>query len=143
MSICRVFSGPYFPVFSTKKLRIWTLFTQCDLEKKQQRPVIYLSLSDKVGNSCRNISVTDLNKDDGLDVLINNLERLYVKDKKASAYLAYEQFESFQRPTEMNIIDYLNEFERLYYEIQLYEMTLPTAVLAYRVLKSANISNEK
>ena len=43
----------------------------------------------------------------------------------------------------MNIIDYINEFERLYYEIQRYEMTLPTAVLAYRVLKSANISNEK
>ena len=102
-----------------------------------------MSLSDKVGNRCRNISVTDLNKEDGLDILINNLERLYVKDKKASAYLAYEQFESFQRPTEMNIIDYINEFERLYYEIQLYEMTLPTAVLAYRVLKSANISNEK
>ena len=43
----------------------------------------------------------------------------------------------------MNIIDYINEFERLYYEIQRYEMTLPTAVLGYCVLKSANISNEK
>ena len=43
----------------------------------------------------------------------------------------------------MNIIDYMNEFERLHYEIQRYEMTLPTAVLPYCVLKSANISNEK
>ena len=102
-----------------------------------------MSLSDKVWNSCRNVIVTDLNKDDGLDTLINNLERHYAKDEKASAYLAYEKFESFQRPTEMNIIDYINEFERLHYEIQRYEMILPTAVLAYRVLKSANISNEK
>ena len=102
-----------------------------------------MSLPDKVRNSCRNISITNLNKDDGLDTLINNLERLYLKDKKALAYLAYEKFESFQRPTEMNIIDYSNEFERLYYEIQQHEMTLPTAVLAYRVLKSANISSEK
>ena len=66
-----------------------------------------------------------------------------MNDKKASAYLAYEKLKSFQRTTEMNIIDYMNEFERLHYEIQRYEMTLPTAVLPYRVLKSANISNEK
>ena len=66
-----------------------------------------MPLSDKVWNSCRNVIVTDLNKDDGLDTLINNLERHYAKDEKASAYLAYEKFESFQRPTEMNIIDYI------------------------------------
>ena len=73
--------------------------------KKQQGPVINLPLPDKVRNSIRNISITDLNKDDCLDTLINNFERLYLKDKKALAYLAYEKFESFQRPTEMNIID--------------------------------------
>ena len=68
-------------------------------------------LPDKVRNSSRNISVTDLNKDDSLDTLINNLERLCVKDKKTLTYLAYEKFESFQRPTEVNIIDYSDEFE--------------------------------
>ena len=31
-----------------------------------------------------------------------------MKDKKASAYLACEKFESFQRPTEINVIDYVN-----------------------------------
>ena len=66
-----------------------------------------------------------------------------MKDKKASAYLVYEKIQPFQRPTEMNIVDYINEFERLYNEIERYEMTLPTAVLAYRVLESASISNEK
>ena len=96
-------------------LQIWKCVT--NLAKKQQEQVIYLSLPGKVRNSCRNISISDLNKDDGLDTLINNLERLYLKDRKASAYLAYEKFESFQRPTEINI-DYINEFERLYYEIQ-------------------------
>ena len=49
------------------------------------------------------------------------LERLYLKDNKSLAYIAYEKFGSFQRPTEMNIIDYINEFEQLYYEIQLFQ----------------------
>ena len=57
-----------------RDLQIWKYVT--DLEKKHQGPVIYLSLPDKVRNSCRNISITDLGKDNG-----------YLKDKKASAYL--------------------------------------------------------
>ena len=123
------------------ELQIWKCVT--DLEKKQQGPVIDLSLPDKIRNSCGDVTVPELNKDDGLNLLINKLEKLYVKDSKASAYLAYEKFESFQCPTDMNIIDYLNEFERLYYDIQRYEMTLPSGVLAYQVLKSANLTPEK
>ena len=84
-----------------------------------------------------------MNKDNGLNLLINKLEKLYVKDSKASAYLAYKKFEFFQRPTDMNIIDYLNKFERLFYDIQRYEITLPSGVLAYWVLKSANLTPEK
>ena len=122
-------------------LQIWKCVT--DLEKKQQGPAIYFSLSDKIMNSCSDVTVPELNKDDGLNLLINKLEKLYVKDSKASAYLAYEKFASFQCPTDMNIIDYLNEFERLYYDIQRYEMTLPSGVLAYRVLISANLTPEK
>ena len=51
------------------------------LSEETARTGNLLSLPDKVRNSCRNISITDLNKDDGLDTLINNLERLYLKKK--------------------------------------------------------------
>ena len=64
-------------------LQIWKWVT--DLEKKQQGPIIYLSLPDKIRNSCRDVTVSELNKDDGLNLLINKLEKLYVKDSKASA----------------------------------------------------------
>ena len=36
-----------------------------DIDKKQQGPVIYLSVPDKVRSSCRDIAVANLNKDDG------------------------------------------------------------------------------
>ena len=89
----------------------------------------YWSLLQKKGRSAsRDIVVIDLNKDDGgLNILtiykhyiciyyINKLEALYVKDKKASAYIAHERFETFQSTSDTNITDYLNEFERLYHE---------------------------
>ena len=43
----------------------------------------------------------------------------------------------------MNIVDYLNEFERLYYDISIYDMDLPSTVLAYQVLKSTDLTAEK
>ena len=74
-------------------LQVWDCVT--DIQQKKQHPDIYLSLPDKVRSTCRDIAVADLNKDDGLNILINKLETLYVKDKKASAYIAYERFEIF------------------------------------------------
>ena len=43
----------------------------------------------------------------------------------------------------MNITDYLNEFKRLYHDIQRFKITLPSAVLAHRVLKCSNLTKEK
>ena len=60
-------------------LQTWKCVT--DLEKKQQGLVIYFSLRNKARNSCTSINITDLNEDDRLDTLINNLERLYLKDR--------------------------------------------------------------
>ena len=57
--------------------------------------------------------------------------------------MAYDTFETFYSPSEINIIDYINEFERLHYQIKRYDIELPTGVLACHVLKNANTSNEK
>ena len=65
-------------------LQIWECVTNID--KKQESPVFYLSLPDKVRSACRDIAVTDLNKDNSLNMLINKLET-YDKNKK-SAYTA-------------------------------------------------------
>ena len=75
----------------------------------------------------------DLNKDDGLDVLLNKMKLLYVKDM--NAFMAYDKFENFRRSDDMNIIDYLNEFERLNNQIKHFEMERSKGVLTYKVLK--------
>ena len=57
-----------------------------------------MSIPNKVRNNCANIGVTNLNKDDGLDTLINDLERLYVKDKKHQLILLMESLSHFKDP---------------------------------------------
>ena len=68
-----------------QELGIW----QCaiDLEPKKQGPVVYLSLPDKICKSC-NVSLQDLNKVDGLNILINKIKSLHAKDMNALAFMA-------------------------------------------------------
>ena len=120
---------------------IWQCLT--DLDKKKQGPAIYLSLDDKIRKMCSDIQVKDLNSDDGVEILITKLKSLFPKDINQATFHAYEKFESFERPVDMNIIDFINEFERLYNNIKKYDMELPTGVLAYRLLKSVGISEDK
>ena len=124
-----------------REIEIWQCVT--DLEEKKQGPVVYLSLPDKMRKTCNDISVANLNKEKGLKVLIAKIKSLYAKDRNALAFMAYDRFESFKRPDDMSIIDYINEFENPNNRIGKYDMVLPTGVLAYKVLKNANISTEK
>ena len=108
---------------------------QCvmDLEKKKQGPVVYWSFTDKIRKSCSDTSGRDLHKDDGLDALIRKIRSLYVKGTNTLAFMAYDKFENFKRPDDMNIVDYINELERLNNQIKPFDMELPTGVLAYKI----------
>ena len=53
-----------------RELEIW----------QAQGAMINLSLTDKIRKSCHDISIRDLNKDDGLDILVRKIKSLYAKD---------------------------------------------------------------
>ena len=101
-----------------------------------------MSLNEKIKKTCSDIKVKDLNSEDGVDILIKKLKSLFSKDTNQAAYLAYK-FESLKRPVDRNISDFINEFERLYNNNKKYEIELPAGVLAYRLLKSADIAEDK
>ena len=76
-------------------------------------------------------------------MITDKLKLLFAKVTNQAAFIAYQNFETFQRPETMSIIGYINKFELLNAKITKYGMTLPTGVLAYQLLKNANISLEK
>ena len=79
-----------------REIEVWPCVT--DIEEKKQGPVVNLSLPDKIRKSCNDMSVTDLNKDNGLNTLITKIKTLYAKGINALAYMAYDQFENFKDP---------------------------------------------
>ena len=50
------------------------------------------------------------NKDDGVDKLITKWKLLYAKDKDEAAFLAYNNIETFIRPSTMSIQEHIHEF---------------------------------
>ena len=120
---------------------IWQCLT--DLDKDKQGPAIYLSLDEKIRKICSDIKVKDLNSENCVDILVNKLQCLFPKDINQAAYVAYDKCETFKRPINMSMVYFINEFERLYNNIKKFEMELPAGVLAYRLLKSAEISEDK
>ena len=55
-----------------------------------------------------------MNSDDGIDILLSKLKSLFAKDINQALFIAYEKFGMFKRPAYINIVDLINEFERLY-----------------------------
>ena len=68
------------------------------------------------------------------------LHTLYLKDETLLAYKAFETFGKIMRLHDMLITDYIIKFERLYNKAKNYKMEIHDGVLAYRLLDSANLS---
>ena len=121
-----------------KEIEIWQTFT--DLDPKKQGAAIFLTLEGQAREAVLELEVAKISATDGVKQIINKLDSLFLKDKTQSAFEAYDCFEKFRRPAEMSMSDYINEFERLKSKIESYKMSLSTDVMAYRLLKSANLS---
>ena len=124
------------------KIQHWQFCTK--LEKVKHASAILLSLKDKNAvDACLEIEIDKLQTENGVKVLLEKLDTLYLKDELLQSIDAYEEFESFRRPDGMKISDYKIEFDRKYNRAAKYDMTVKDGVLAYRFLKSANLSEQQ
>ena len=124
-----------------KKIKIWQALTT--LEPEKQGPCLYLSLKGKSRETALEIDLAHINGDNGVKLILERLDKLFLVDTTQTAYLAYQTFENFKRPSSMSMKDYLIKFAQLYTKIKDHRMELPDGVLAYRVLNSANLTSEQ
>ena len=124
------------------ELSLWQDVT--DVRKVNQASVVFMSLPDKMRQACGNLNKEQLRSDEGLTLLLDKLKGLYAADKDTAMFIHYEKFEKYNRKSSgISIIDYINEFERLYAKIKEYKMELPSAVLACKLLINADLPDDK
>ena len=104
-------------------------------------PALLLSLEGSARDAAHEVSLEDLSGDDGIDVLLQKLDSLILKEENNFAFEAYDTFERYQQPVDMGMTEYINTFEHLYQKAKNFKLELPDGVLAYRLLRSANLSD--
>ena len=121
-----------------KKLTIWQCLTS--LEAAKQGPALFLVLEGEAQDAVLELGTEKVTGATGVKEILTCLDKLYLKDKTQSAFEALEAFEGYKRPNDLSMTDFCNEFQRLYNKAKSYGTTLSDDVLAFRILKAANLT---
>ena len=122
-----------------KLIKVWRHFT--NIPANRQGSALVLSLEDEALDAVLEIDDEDIAKENDVDAIIERLNRLFKKDSTITKYQALEAFETFERPAGMSIQAFLNEFDKRLYKAKSYVTVQSDDILAYRLLKPANLSN--
>ena len=79
----------------------------------------------------------------GLKLIIEELDKLYLKDESSPTYEAYKKFEKFSRPHEISLSDYVTKFEQPHQVAESHDIEVLDGVFAYRLLSNANLPGKK
>lgn len=125
-----------------KEVKLWAICNS-KVAKEELGPALVLSLEGRAREAALELDISVLNAADGLDKVIAQLDGLYLRDTNQLTYAAYSEFEKYKRPTDASINDFVSDFERKYNKVKAKKIELPDAVLAYRLLDSANLPPSK
>ena len=100
-----------------------------------------LSLENEALDAVLELDDEDIGKDNGVDVIIDCLNKLFKKHPTITKYQTLEAFDTFKRPSTMSIQAFLNESDKELFKTKLFGTEMSDDILAYRLLKAANLSN--
>ena len=73
------------------EVNAWSILIEDKIEKKKQGIALFLSLEGDARKAAANVSITDMQKDDGLSLVLKELDKFYLKDKDRCGFLAWEK----------------------------------------------------
>lgn len=80
------------------------------------------------------VLVEDLGKVDGMEKFIVQLDKVFFCDDKDKVYEVYKNFDVFKIIENMNIFDYIFEFDKFYNKVKKYEMVFFEVIFVFKIL---------
>lgn len=129
-----------------QELMAWKEVTE--LPKKKQGIAVALSLPEDHQTGIREkvfdeMKVEELNTDNGLDKIIEFMDIKLGKDDLTDSLEKFEEFENYQRESDQNMTDFISKFDQKYNRLVKLKMTLPQPILAFKLIRKANISRSE
>ena len=89
------------------------------------------------------MSLEDMVKDNGLELLIKHLDAVFEKDKNDMAYERYVIFEDIRRNQDEEVADFMIRFDRAMKQAKAIDITYPDNVLAFKLMRSMDLSADE
>ena len=125
------------------KLKMWQIVTS--VPKTEQALVVLLEGLDEHAKAERAVgefSAEELNIDGGMTLLIEKLDSVFEREQIDEAYSVYSKFINMSRNESSDMSEYIVEFDHLYKRMTEFDMKVPDAILAFRLLDGANINGD-
>ena len=128
-----------------EELKVWKFVT--GIEKKKQGPLVWLSLPiedlSKIKQAINYIiGMEDLSKDDGMDKVIEIMEKTFLGDKEIEAFKKWRQFVRLERNKGENVKVYVNRFNIAYSAVVKEGIMIPASTRALILVQNAGISED-
>ena len=119
------------------EVNMWQIIGKVD--KKEQAMMLIYSLSKEDSSGIRDkimneLSLTDLNKEEGMDKYINYMNEHFKKDDSVATYEAYLNFERCRKSGDEEIKSYIMRFDKQSNIAKKKKVTYPNLVLAFKLL---------
>ena len=89
------------------------------------------------------MTVAELNVENGLNLLLKKLDKVFQDDNIDEVSNVYSSFTNLSKREDMSINEYIIEFEHLNNKMIPRQMKLPNKVLTFKLLDGANITNQE
>ena len=110
--------------------------------KVKQGPAVYLSLEGDARNAVRHLTPETLAGDNGVDKILDELDKVYLKDETARTFQAIKQFIDFRREAGCGFPSFYVDFRSKLRELKKYKIELSGSLEAYFLLRAANLSED-
>ncbi|KAK4305735.1 hypothetical protein Pmani_022381 [Petrolisthes manimaculis] len=123
-----------------QELKAWKFVT--NIGKKKQAMAVALSFPE--GSEVRSkifeeVNIDKLMNDDGMNVLLQHLDKWYQKDEMSAAYEAWTRFVTFTKVNEDAMEKYILEFVKRNAVLEKYKVSIPKCILAFKLLDNAGL----
>ena len=120
-------------------IEVWCMLTE---GKVKQGPAVYLSLQGDARDAIRAIPLDKLKGADAVQKIIDELDKVYLKDETTRAFTSIKSFVDFRREQSQSFAKFLVDFNTRYREVKKHGLTFEDGILAFFLLMAANLTND-
>ena len=99
-----------------RDIQIWILLKVATPEESGL--LVYRTLTGRAKASCNDLTPDEIASEDGLNLILQRLDTLFLGDDNLRIYRDLDVFEKFRRINGMSMTDFILEFENLHNKIR-------------------------